>query len=277
MINRTPHSTVGRTLLAGAVATVLLAACAAAPVAPDGAAAVRARLTQLQADPNLATLAPAAINDADAAVRIAEKPEADRSVGEHRVYIADRKVEIARAQAQARFAEDQRAELTVQRDTARLESRTREVDVAKGQVADAQQETAELQRQIDALKARVTERGLVLTLGDVLFANDSSELKAGSTSNLNELVAFLARYPSRTVMIEGHTDNVGSADANVGLSQRRAESVRSYLVSQGIDASRLNSMGAGESVPVADNESAAGRQQNRRVEVIISNPVLAAS
>ncbi len=133
MINRTRHSTVGRTLLAGAVATVLLAACAAAPVAPDGAAAVRARLTQLQADPNLATLAPAAINDADAAVRIAEKPEADRSVGEHRVYIADRKVEIARAQAQARFAEDQRAELTVQRDTARLESRTREVDVARGQ------------------------------------------------------------------------------------------------------------------------------------------------
>ncbi len=277
MINRTRYSTVGRTLIAGAVATVLLAACAAAPVAPDGAAAVRARLTQLQADPKLATLAPAAINDADAAVRSAEQPEADRSVAEHRVYVADRKVEIARAQAQARFAEDQRAELTAQRDAARLESRTREVDVARGQVADAQQETVELQREIDALKAKVTERGLVLTLGDVLFANDSSELKAGSTSNLNELVAFLVRYPTRTVMIEGHTDNVGTADANVGLSQRRAESVRSYLVSQGIDAARLSSMGAGESVPVADNESAAGRQQNRRVEVIISNPVLAAS
>lgn len=267
----------GRTLIAATVASVLLVACASAPVAPQGAADVRARLTQLQSDPNLGSRAPLALKDAEAAVRIAEKPEADAAIGSHRVYVADRKVEIARAQAQARFAEDQRAELTAQRDAARLESRTREVDVAKGQVADAQQETAELQREIDALKAKVTERGLVLTLGDVLFANGSSDLKAGSTSNLNELVAFLARYPTRTVMIEGHTDNVGTADANVGLSQRRAESVRSYLVSQGIDAARLTSMGAGESVPVADNESAAGRQQNRRVEVIISNPVLAAS
>jgi len=86
-----------RTLIATAVAAVLLAACAAAPVTPQGAAEVRARLTQLQSDPKLATLAPVAIDEADAAVRIAEQPEADPTVGSHRVYIADRKVEIARA------------------------------------------------------------------------------------------------------------------------------------------------------------------------------------
>ena len=86
----------------------------------------------------------------------------------------------------------------------------------------------------------------------------------------------MAKYPSRTVAIEGHTDSVGGDDYNLGLSQRRADSVRSNLVSRGVDAARITAMGAGESAPVAGNESAAGRQQNRRVEVIISNPALAA-
>jgi len=110
----------------------------------------------------------------------------------------------------------------------------------------------------------------------VLFESGRAELKPGATSNLGQLVAFLARYPSRTVAIEGHTDSVGGDDYNLGLSQRRADSVRSYLVTQGVDAARVTAVGAGEGTPVATNESAAGRQQNRRVEVIISNPALAA-
>jgi len=264
-----------RTLIATAVAAVLLAACAAAPVAPQGAAEVRTRLTQLQSDPKLATLAPVAIDEADAAVRIAEQPEADASVGSHRVYIADRKVEIARAQAETRLLEDQRAALGTQREEARLESRTLEADTARVATAEAEAQTAELQRQVDALQAKVTERGLVLTLGDVLFASGRAELNPGTVNNLNQLVTFLGKYPSRTVTIEGHTDSVGNDDYNQGLSQRRADSVRSYLVRQGIDAGRITAMGAGESTPVAGNESATGRQQNRRVEVIISNPALA--
>jgi outer membrane protein OmpA-like peptidoglycan-associated protein len=264
-----------RTLIATAVAAVLLAACAAAPVTPQGAAEVRARLTQLQSDPKLATLAPVAIDEADAAVRIAEQPEADASLGSHRVYIADRKVEIARAQAETRLLEDQRAALGAQREEARLESRTLEADTARVATAEAEAETAELQRQVDALQAKVTERGLVLTLGDVLFASGRAELNPGTANNLNQLVTFLGKYPSRTVMIEGHTDSVGNDDYNQGLSQRRADSVRSYLVRHGIDAGRITAMGAGESTPVAGNESATGRQQNRRVEVIISNPALA--
>jgi outer membrane protein OmpA-like peptidoglycan-associated protein len=264
-----------RTLIATAVAAVLLAACAAAPVTPQGAAEVRARLTQLQSDPKLATLAPVAIDEADAAVRIAEQPEADASLGSHRVYIADRKVEIARAQAETRLLEDQRAALGAQREEARLESRTLVADTARVATAEAEAETAELQRQVDALQAKVTERGLVLTLGDVLFASGRAELNPGTANNLNQLVTFLGKYPSRTVMIEGHTDSVGNDDYNQGLSQRRADSVRSYLVRHGIDAGRITAMGAGESTPVAGNESATGRQQNRRVEVIISNPALA--
>jgi outer membrane protein OmpA-like peptidoglycan-associated protein len=287
----TDKVSLGRTLIATAVAAVLLAACAAAPVAPEGASEARAKLTQLQSDPSMGTRAPLAIKDADAAVSIAELPEADKSLASHRVFIADRKVEIAKAQAETSLLEDQRAALIAKRETARLDSRTREADTAhiatvnaereadtaRMATADAQAQTAELQRQIEALQAKVTDRGVVLTLGDVLFASGKADLKEGAAGHLNQLVAFLREYPSRTVVIEGHTDNVGSDDFNQALSQRRADSVRSYLVRQGIDAARLTAMGAGEGAPIGENESETGRQANRRVEVIISNPTLAAS
>jgi outer membrane protein OmpA-like peptidoglycan-associated protein len=290
----------GKTPIVTTVAAVLLAACAAAPLKPDGAAEARNELTQLQSDPNLATRAPLAMKDADTAVRAAEQPQADGELGAYRVYLADRKVEIARAEAETSFAEDQRAALSAQRERARLDARTREADAAKGQVATAraegaeqkaaadqarseadaaqldavnsQQQAAELQRQIDVLQAKPTDRGLVVTLGDVLFASGRADLKTGATGNLNKLIAFLNKYPDRTVAIEGYTDSIGGEDYNQGLSERRADSVKSYLAGQGIDSRRLTASGMGESDPVAGNDSATGRQQNRRVEVIISNP-----
>lgn len=272
-----------KTVLATAMTAVLLAACAGTPVAPDGATAARARLSALQADPNLGSRAPVAIDQADAAVRIAEQPEKDIDLVSHRVYLADRKIDIARAQAETRYAEDQRTALSSQRETARLDSRTREADSAKAAANVARSDadaanaaTMELQKQIDAMQAKVTDRGLVLTLGDVLFASGTAELLSGATGNLDQLVSFLGNYPTRTVLIEGHTDSVGSSSSNQLLSERRADSVRSYLVRRGVDAARLSTSGAGESTPVSGNDSAAGRQQNRRVEVIISNPALAA-
>ena len=290
-MNTTSHSRVNlaRTLIAAAVASALLAACAVAPVKPDGAAEARNKLTQLQSNPNLANRAPVAVKEADAAVRAAEQPQADKELGEYLVYMADRKVEIARAQADTSFAEDQRAALSAQRDKARLDARTHEADVAEGKVATArneagaanlaaansEQQAAELQRQIDALQAKPTDRGLVLTLGDVLFASGKANLLSGATGNLDKLAAFLNKYPDRTVVIEGYTDNVGSEDYNQGLSERRADSVKSYLAGQGIGALRLSALGKGESGAVADNSSATGRQQNRRVEVVISNPAAA--
>lgn len=289
-----------KTLIATTVASVLLAACAAAPLKPDGAAEARYKLTRLQSDPNLASRAPMAMKEADTAVRAAEQPQADKELGAYRVYLADRKVEIARAQAETSFAEDQRTALSAQRESARLDARTREADAARYQVATAraegaeqkmaadqarneadaaqvaaassEQQAAELQRQIDVLQARRTDRGLVLTLGDVLFTSGRADLKAGATGNLNKLVAFLNRYPDRTVAIEGYTDSVGSEDYNQGLSERRADAVKSYLAGQGISSIRLSASGKGESAPVAGNDSAAGRQQNRRVEVIIGEP-----
>jgi outer membrane protein OmpA-like peptidoglycan-associated protein len=128
----------------------------------------------------------------------------------------------------------------------------------------------ELQRRIEELQAQVTDRGMVVTLGDLLFTSGKADLKSGATANLTTLVTFLIDYPSWTAMIEGYMDSSGSEDYNFGLSQRRADSVKSYLMGQGIGERRLLALGKGESKPVAGNDFPEGRQQNRRVEVIIS-------
>lgn len=246
-------------LLAAAI-SLSVAGCASPPSMPQGAAEVRGKLTQLQADPQLSTRAPVALKAAEQAVIAAEQPRKDQpeaqALGQHLVVMADRRVEIANALAQTRFYEDQRKVLSANRAGARLDSRTQEAD--------------QLQRQLDELNAKQTERGLVMTLGDVLFATGRSELRAGTANNLGKLAIFLNQNPERRVMIEGHTDSVGSEENNLSLSQRRATSVMSYLTIQGVAPSRLSASGKGESMPVAGNESASGRQMNRRVELIIS-------
>jgi len=279
----------GTTLTVLLVAACTLAGCASAPKSPEGAADARARLTQLQGDPNLANLAPVALEEADEAVRLAEQPVGrDIPLGAHRVYMADRKVDIAVARATTRYAEDQRAKLAEERGQSRLDARTLEADRARDDADDARSEAAEaaelaaleaaeLRRQIEMLKAEETERGLVLTLGDLLFAFDSAELKSGATSTLDRLVAFLNQYPTRKVAIEGHTDSVGNPDYNYRLSQRRAESVKSYLVQAGISFDRLSASGKGQDQPLASNDSESGRQQNRRVELIIDKPQVASA
>jgi outer membrane protein OmpA-like peptidoglycan-associated protein len=272
---------------ATAIISLTVASCATAPQSPPGSAEVRSKLTHLQSDANLGKRAPVEIREAEAAVQVAEQPVAkDAALGEHRVYMADRKVELAMAKASTRYAEDQREGLSRERAQARLDARTREADRAQRQTemargdaesaraaaAAADNESKELQRQIDVLQAEATDRGLVLTLGNVLFATGRSDLKAGGSNSLDKLVSFLNEYPDRSVAIEGHTDNVGSDDLNQALSQRRAESVKSYLMQHGIESRRLTASGIGENRPVADNDSESGRQQNRRVEVIIENP-----
>lgn len=259
--------------------------CSTAPVRPDGAAEVRAKLARLQSDTDLANRAPVALQEAETAVLIAEQPVSagESSLGAHRVYVADRKVEIAMAQAATGEAEARRAKLGEAREQSRLDARTREADAARadadatrlaaaGAAAQAAIQADDMQSQIAALQAKTTERGIVLTLGDVLFTSGRADLKPGAASNLDRLVGFLNQNPGRSVEIEGHTDNVGSDDSNLGLSQRRADAVKSFLVRQGIDTGRIAASGKGELQPVADNESESGRQQNRRVEVIIDNP-----
>ena len=298
---KTPIYGFKKNLIAVTVASLLLVACSTPPSKPAGADNARSKLTQLQSDAQLASLAPVAIKEAETAVQAAEKPQKDVAAGKHLVFMADRKVEIATALAQSRLLVEQRAKLSEQRGEARLDSRTREADMARTDAAYARTETDvarmetasaveqanmermntdaavqqadELQLQIAALNARSTDRGLVMTLGDLLFANGKSDLKPGATNNLDKLTAFLNKYPERSVTIEGHTDSIGSESFNLDLSQRRADSVKSYLVRQGVDASRLLAAGKGESLPVASNDSAAERQQNRRVEIIIGTQV----
>jgi outer membrane protein OmpA-like peptidoglycan-associated protein len=117
---------------------------------------------------------------------------------------------------------------------------------------------------------------MIQTLGDVLFTTGRADLRSGTTSDLNKLVSFLNTYPDRLGTNEGYTDDIGSEDYNHALSRRRAESVKSCLTGQGVGAIRLTALGRGESEPVADNTSATGRQQNRRVEIIIQDPPAAA-
>lgn len=288
-----------------AAAALFLGGCSPAMVKPDGADDARAKLTQLQSDPQLASLAPVAIKEAEAAVIAAERLQDDEALGRHLVAVADRKVDIASARAQSRLLVDQRKLLSEQREAARLESRTREVgmarsdmkaaqgdaararseadaarsetDAARSETEAARAQAAELQRELDELNAKETDRGLVVTLGDVLFSTGKSDLKGGATANLGKLAAFLNRYTDRTISIEGHTDSVGGEDYNMDLSRRRAEAVKTYLVSQGIAGARIEATGRGEGAPISGNDSVTGRQQNRRVEVIIANSTTAAA
>lgn len=279
-------------------AALFVGGCSPAMVKPDGADDARAKLTQLQSDPQLASLAPVAIKEAEAAVIAAERPQDDEALGRHLVAVADRKVDVASARAQSRLLVDQRKLLSEQREAARLESRTREVgmarsdmkaaqgdaararseaDAARSETEAARTQSADLQRELDELNAKETDRGLVVTLGDVLFSTGKSDLKGGATANLGKLAAFLNRYTDRTISIEGHTDSVGGEDYNMDLSRRRAEAVKTYLVSKGIAGSRIDATGKGEGAPISGNDSATGRQQNRRVEVIIANSTTAAA
>lgn len=294
----TPGHTLSRSLIAIAVTAALGVGCASAPKKPAGSEQVRAKLTALQNDAALAAQAPVATKDAAAAVGQAEIIQPDLALAAHRVYIADRKVDTARAQAETRTAEENRTAINEQGEKARLDARTHEADLAKSDAVTAraeneqqkvaatqarsdaaaaqlaagasQQQASELQRQLETLQAKPTDRGLVLTLGDTLFATGKSELKSGASANLDRLSDFLTEYPNRTASIEGFTDSMGSEDSNQMLSERRADSVKRYLVGRGVRSERLSSSGRGENAPVADNESPGGRQQNRRVEVVIS-------
>lgn len=286
--------------LAVAMASLIMAGCSTVS-APEGSAEVRSKLTQLQGNRELASRAPVSIKDAEVAVRAAEVPEKDEKLAQHRVFIADRKVDIAAAQAQSRLYEDQRVELSKESETARLDSRTREADrarrdaglargdaeLARGEADRARREAglaredaeasrlkqAELSRQLAELNAKETARGIVITLGDVLFATGRSELTGSAPEGLRKLAEFLGEYPDRQIAIEGHTDSVGSAESNVSLSERRAASVQTFLANQGVASNRMRAIGMGEGSPIASNDSSTGRQQNRRVEVIIENSV----
>ncbi len=300
-----------RSLIAAAIAAALLASCATVPSQPEGAAALRSRLTQLQSDPQLAGRAPLAMAQANAAVAAAEQPQDDRAVIAHLQFMADRKISIAEAAAHNQWSLDQRKVITEQRTAMQLQARTAEADAAHRDAdtahrdadvanqesaaarsdadeqrqqandardagADAQRNAADLQQQIVDLQARVTDHGLVLTLGDVLFTTGTANLNSGGTTHLGKLAEFLRQHEDRNAQIVGFTDSIGSEEYNQGLSERRADAVKTYLVDRGVASSRLTAAGQGERSPIGDNASDTGRAQNRRVEVTIDNALVSA-
>ncbi len=111
---------------------------------------------------------------------------------------------------------------------------------------------------------------MVLTLGDVLFDTGKAQLHAGAARTIEQLASFLKENPERTIEIEGYTDSTGSQDLNLALSERRANAVKNALTDRGIAANRISARGFGEANPVAGNETAAGRQLNRRVDIVVS-------
>jgi outer membrane protein OmpA-like peptidoglycan-associated protein len=173
--------------------------------------------------------------------------------------------ELSRAAEQQREVAQQEA-----RQAQRLaDARSREIDLARQETELATAAADSLRRQLENLQARETNRGLMFTLGDVLFEYGQADLREESLESLDRLVNFINDYPNRKVSIEGHTDSRGSDEFNLKLSQQRADGVRRALIDRGVPKDRVQSVGLGEEFPLSSNETDAGRSQNRRVEIII--------
>jgi outer membrane protein OmpA-like peptidoglycan-associated protein len=198
-------------------------------------------------------------------------------------YVSERRTGVARAATEKRMGQEELNRLSRERDQVQLEIREMETANARAQreealrerefaLAEREQAVAEarkLQEELAALQAEKTARGMVMTLGDVLFATAKADLLPGAMDTIQRLSAFMGQYPEKTLLIEGHTDSVGSDEYNQGLSERRAMAVKVALEGHGVDPMRISTQGFGKTRPIADNGSDAGRLKNRRVEIVI--------
>jgi OmpA-OmpF porin, OOP family len=173
------------------------------------------------------------------------------------------------AQEHAAAAREQAALARESAERAAQEAALAEQQAARAGQKSTAARRAELERELAELKARETEHGLVLTLGDVLFTPNQSEPTPAAMRKLSPFVTILKDQPQRSIRIEGYTDSRGTESYNLDLSQRRADAVRDFLIDNGISPRRITARGYGEAVPVASNTTIAGRQENRRVEVIV--------
>lgn len=192
----------------------------------------------------------------------AREAETDRALA--RAEYREREAELARSVAQVREHEAQQA-----RELA--EERAAAAALAEQRADSAIAEQQRLHAMLEDLEAEKTERGYVLTLGDILFDTDKSELKPGASRTMDRLAEFLQEYPDRRLLIEGHADARGTDAYNDSLSQSRANAVRLALIDRGIQPGRLDAEGMGEDYPLASNDTVAGRQENRRVEIVVSD------
>ncbi len=182
----------------------------------------------------------------------------------HYAYLSQRYSEIARQHSELALNQERAAQMGMERDRLRMA-------LQEAELLSAQQQGRWLEDQMMSLAATETDRGLVMTLGDVLFQSGSSALSPSASRTLLRLAHFLRINPQRVIRIEGYSDNRGNAAANLELSRARAQSVAQLLQELGVAPERMQVTGYGEAYPLAENASERGRAQNRRVEIVFSD------
>ncbi|MEG1041732.1 MAG: OmpA family protein [Pseudomonas sp.] len=235
--------------------SVALAACSTQPNANLESA--RSNFSTLQSNPQASKVAALETKDAQDWLNKADAAYQNKEDVQHvdqLAYLTNQRVEVAKQTITLRTAENKLQDASAQRAKARLDARD-----------------AQIQKLQDSLNAKQTDRGTLVTFGDVLFDFDKATLKSSALPNITTLARYLQENPDRQVIVEGYTDSKGSANYNQSLSERRAGAVRMALVRAGVEPARIVAQGYGKEFPVADNASNSGRAQNRRVEVTISN------
>ena len=265
-----------------------LAACATVPQRSEQVEQARIAVDTLSQSP---LAQQAAGRDLEAARRslqqaeVAQQQNQPPAVVDHLGYLALRHAEAGEARVSEARSRQEVTRAQEERNRIVLESRTREAqnaqaqaqsaqaqaEIAKSEAQSAQAQLASAQQQLADLQAKKTDRGLVVTLGDVLFDTGQATLKPGAGLVLGRLAAYLSANPHTKIMIEGHTDSRGADDYNEALSERRAQAVADALAARGIASDNLRTRGRGKAFPVASNDTPEGRQQNRRVEIIFSD------
>lgn len=182
----------------------------------------------------------------------------------HYAYLSQRYSEIAAEHAKLSLNQERIAKLDLERQRLQLALR-------EAKLASVQQQGKWVEAQISALASEQSERGLVMTLGDVLFDTGRADLKNSASRTVLKLVQFLQLNPRRVIRIEGYTDSTGTPEDNLKLSRDRAQAVADMLVDLGIDEKRIQVEGYGDQYPIDVNASERGRAQNRRVEIVFSD------
>jgi outer membrane protein OmpA-like peptidoglycan-associated protein len=262
-----------RVILVGATA-IVLAACASAPQRSEQLEQARAQIQTLSQDP---LAQQAAGRDLEAArkslqqAEIALQQKQPLATVDHLAYLARRHAEAGEARVSEAHSRQEVARAQEDRNKILMDTRSREAQNAQAQSQSAQAQLASAQQQLADLQAKKTDRGMVVTLGDVLFDTGQATLKPGANLALNRLAIFLSANPQTKIIVEGHTDSRGSDEYNEVLSERRARAVATELMSRGISTDQLQTLGRGKGYPVASNDTPEGRQQNRRVEIVFSD------